>query len=335
MSALATAKLRRWNIFRSTIGFSCCSSQKTNDTSDTADTIVKPMMAEEWNQSSSWPLSRTYSRQPRPGAMSPRPEPVDAARAVLLRPLEVRRVRHDAVREDQRRDADGDVDEEHPAPGEVVGDEAAERRPDRGREDDGHAVDGHRHAALRRREGVGQDGLLARAEAAAADALQDAEEDERAERRRDAAQERRDGEERHAAHVEPLAPDPRRQPPADGEDHGVRDEVAREHPRALVLADAQVAGDVRQRHVRDARVEHLHERRHGDDQGDGPRVPAPGPSGGEVRRGLCRSGARGGRRGAHRTLTCGSTLMPMRSRSMPGCPGSRRMRTGMRWTTFT
>ena len=56
----------------------------------------------------------------------------------------------------------------------------AERRPDGRREDDRHAVDGHGHAALRGRERVGQDRLLARPEAAAADPLQDAEEDERA-----------------------------------------------------------------------------------------------------------------------------------------------------------
>ena len=71
--------------------------------------------------------------------------------------------------------------------------------PDGRREDDGHAVDGHGHAALGRRERVGQDGLLARPEAAAADALQDAEEDQRAERRRHPAEERRDREERDAA----------------------------------------------------------------------------------------------------------------------------------------
>ena len=73
MRTFATAKLRRVNILRSTMGLSTCSSQNTNDTSATAATMLKPMMNDELNQSSSWPLSSTTSRQPRPVATRPRP----------------------------------------------------------------------------------------------------------------------------------------------------------------------------------------------------------------------------------------------------------------------
>jgi hypothetical protein len=41
------------------------------------------------------------------------------------------------------------------------------------------------------------------------------------------------------------------------------------------------------------------------------------------------------RRGAHQSLTLGSTDIPARRRSIPGWPGSSLSRTGIRWTTFT
>ena len=96
--------------------------------------------------------------------------------------------------------------------------------------------------------------------------------------------------------------------------------------------DRQVAGDVRQRDVGDAGVEHLHERRQRDDQRDRPRVVAAGPAGREVggrRRPPLRRAALIAR------VTFGSTDMPGRRRSSPAWPASKRMRTGMRCTTFT
>ena len=71
-----------------------------------------------------------------------------------------------------------DVDVEDPAPGVIVGDIAAQRRPEDRRDDDGHAVHGHRHAQLPGRERVDQDALLGRLEPAAAEPLEDAEEDQ-------------------------------------------------------------------------------------------------------------------------------------------------------------
>ena len=74
--------------------------------------------------------------------------------------------------EEEGHDADGDVDEEDPAPVVVVGDPAAEHGADGGRGDDGDGVEGEGGGALGGREGVDQDGLLDGGEAAAADALQ-------------------------------------------------------------------------------------------------------------------------------------------------------------------
>ena len=54
------------------------------------------------------------------------------------------------------------------------------------------------------------------------------------------AEQRADGKERDASHVEPLTPHDGRQPATDREDDGVGDEVAGQHPGALVLPGPQV-----------------------------------------------------------------------------------------------
>ena len=96
---------------------------------------------------------------------------------------QIRRVFDDAVGEVERQDADRNVDEEDPAPTVVVDDPAADGGAEHGSEHHRHAVNGEGHAALFRREGVGQDGLLAGLQAAAGRALQHAEEDQHAQRR--------------------------------------------------------------------------------------------------------------------------------------------------------
>ncbi len=158
------------------------------------------------------PLVEHYLQRAQPDDDEAEADVVDADRASAR--AHPRRVLDQPLGQQQRHDADRDVDEEDPAPAEVVGDVAAQRRADGRRQHHRHAVDGERHAALLRRKGVGQDRLLARLQPAAAGALQDAADDERAQVGRQAAQERADGEQRHADHVEALAPDHRRQPAA-------------------------------------------------------------------------------------------------------------------------
>ena len=91
--------------------------------------------------------------------------------------------------EEEGEQADGDVDEENPAPVVIVGDPAAESGADGRGDDDRHAEDGEGLAALLGREGVREDGLFAGAHASSAGALQDAEENEEGQRRREAAEE--------------------------------------------------------------------------------------------------------------------------------------------------
>ena len=87
----------------------------------------------------------------------------------------------EAVGEIEREDADGNVDEEDPAPVVVVGDPAAEDGADGGRGDDGDGVEGEGRGSFGGRKGVDEDGLFDRREAAAADALQDASDEHDAE----------------------------------------------------------------------------------------------------------------------------------------------------------
>ena len=69
-----------------------------------------------------------------------------------LAALEIGRVLNKPRGQQQGNDADGNVDEKNPAPGEVVGDPSAERGADRGSGDHGDAVNGKGHAALGGRE---------------------------------------------------------------------------------------------------------------------------------------------------------------------------------------
>ena len=49
-------------------------------------------------------------------------------------------------------------------------------------------------------------------------------------------------------------------------------QIGRHHPRGFVIADPHAAGDVGQDHVGDRGVEHLHEGRERDQDGDQPRA---------------------------------------------------------------
>ena len=189
---------------------------------------------------------------------------------------EVLGVGEDHAGEEGAARADGDVDVEDPAPGVVVGDPAAEGGAEHGRAHDGDGVDGHRHAALVAGEEVGENGLHGGLKASASEALQHAKDDQQAERRGDAAERGEDREHRDRDEVEVLAADDRGDPAADGEDDRVGDEIAGEHPGALVLRGGEAAGDVREGYVGDGGVEHLHERAHGDDEGDDPGIEGAG-----------------------------------------------------------
>ena len=120
--------------------------------------------------------------------------------------LDPRRILDHAGDQDEGQNADGNVDEEDPAPGEVVGDPAAERGADGGREHGDQAVKGKGLAALLRLKGVGHDGLGHGLHAAAARALNDAEDEQHGQRGRRAAQKAGDGKDYDAENKEVAPP---------------------------------------------------------------------------------------------------------------------------------
>ena len=171
-----------------------------------------------------------------------------------------------------RGDADRAVDQEAPAPGQIVREPPAERRPDHRRHHHRDAEQREALAALLRREGVRQDRLSDRHHAAAAETLQDAEEQQRIQVPGMRAHHRAHGEQRQADQEERLAAEAAREEAAGRQGDGVGDQIGRHHPGRLVLADPHAAGDIGQHHVGDGGVEHLHEGRERDQDRDQPRI---------------------------------------------------------------
>src|SRR5258706_4759784 len=104
------------------------------------------------------------------------PDVVDL-RFAQLTALEVWRILNEPRRQKERKNADGDINEENPAPAKVVGDPTSERGTNGRSHDHRHAIDGECHAALRGRKSIGENGLLARLQAAAARNLKNSEDD--------------------------------------------------------------------------------------------------------------------------------------------------------------
>ena len=102
-----------------------------------------------------------------------------------------------------------------------------------------------------------------------------------------------------------LASEDGRKPAAQRQHDRIRNEIRRQDPRALVRTGRETAGDMRQRHVGDAGIQHFHERRQRDCQRDNPRIDRGPPRGSVIH---------GDRSSAHYLIqTFGSTDMPGRS----------------------
>ncbi len=185
----------------------------------------------------------------------PQADPVHPADA-----LRVARVAQVGQGQQQRDDAEGDVDVEDPRPREHVGDVAAEGGPERGADHDADAEDRHRGAVLAGREHFVEHRLRGREQRAAAQALDDAPGHQLGERVGVAAEERGDGEQRDRAGEVAAAPEERGQPAGDRQHDDVGDDVAGRDPGDLVERGAQVPHHVGDRHVDDAGVDQLHDR---------------------------------------------------------------------------
>ncbi len=191
ISRLEMPKVRSRNKCRSMMGSLCRHSQKTTKINEAAadhgknhdEVRFEPVVALAFVEDD---LQRSQAERDKAEA-----DVVDLGFAQLAA-VEIWRILNQPRGEQDRKNADRNVDEENPAPGEIVGDPSAERRTDGRRRDHGDAIDGECHAALGGRKSVGQNGLLAGLQAAAARALQNAADDQRREIRRQSAQERTD-----------------------------------------------------------------------------------------------------------------------------------------------
>ena len=197
---------------------------------------------------------------------------VDAARLALLLGLLPRRVLDEDQVDDDGQDADRHVDEEDPAPREIVRDVAAERRSEHRSDDRRDRGQAERRAPFGRRERIEDDRLLVRLETAAEKALHETEDDELPEARCDPAEERADGEHAEANDEISFAADRVGDPARDGEHDAVGDEIGRQRPGRLVRGGGQGSSDMGQRDIDDRRVENFHEGRERHRHGNEPWV---------------------------------------------------------------
>ena len=225
------------------------------------------------------PRADDLPRQPRIGGAGPgEPEQHgDRRRDEQRRPLVVEAMLAQSDVAGQRDQTEGDghdahrqIDVEHPAPAEVVGDPAAEQRADDHRQAEDAHQDAHELGALSGREDVADDRLRDRHHGAGAQALEGAEGDEGGHAVRLAAQGRAHDEDAHAQGVEALAAVGVGELAPDRHGSGRRQQVAGGHPH-VVLEAVQAADDHRQGGADDRLVEgrQQHAEHHaGEDEAD-------------------------------------------------------------------
>ena len=154
----------------------------------------------------------------------------------------------------QRKDAQRQVDVEDPAPGEVFDEEAAEQRPDHGRDAEDSAEEALVLAALTRRDDVADDGHRRHDQPAATDPLQGAECDQLAHVLREPAEGRADEEDHDRRLEDDPAPVEVAELAVERPDDGRGEQVRGHDPREM-LDPAEVADDRRQRRRHDRLVE--------------------------------------------------------------------------------
>ena len=219
------------------------------------------------NQSSVSPRSSIICRPPSAIAIRKKP-----SRSNLRLVIGV--AGQEADHHQRRDDADRQVDEEHPAPVEIVGQPAAEHRAEDRPDHHARAEQRHRAAMLFGRVDVEHHGLGERHEKGAGNALDDAEADHHHEALRDRTEQRGDGEDDHRPDEEPLAADPFGEPAGDRNRDRGGDDIGGQHPGDRLAGRAEAGLHVRQRDVRDRLVEHLHQ--HRQDHGDRREAPLGG-----------------------------------------------------------
>src|SRR5258705_5862759 len=111
-----------------------------------------------------------YLKRAKPKSHQSQPDVVDVSFSELA-PLEVRRILNQPRGQQDGQNPDRDINEENPAPAEIVGDPPAESGTNRRRGNDRHSINRKRHASLGWRKSIGQYGLFARLQSSAANSL--------------------------------------------------------------------------------------------------------------------------------------------------------------------
>src|SRR6266850_1162006 len=172
LSAAPQAKLRSANTVRSRMGSLALSSWIRKPRSATTATIASATIVDELQAAEA-------------GHHQPEARPVDPGG-----PAQVRRIEQERAGQEEAQDADREVDVEDPAPRPLVGQIAADGRPQDRPEDEAEAPHRHREPALMEREDLPQDRLRERNDRPAAEALEDARDDQRRQVGRRAGDER-------------------------------------------------------------------------------------------------------------------------------------------------
>ena len=178
-----------------------------------------------------------------------------------------------AQREQEGDDADGDVDEEDPRPGEEVDEDAAEQQPDRAATDRDRSPDTHRLRPLGPfGEGCRDDRERGGRDQRGAEALQPARDDKELRRGRQPADQRTGGEDDDAGEEDALAAHEVARAAAQQKESPEDERVRVHDPLQVGVGHLEVGLDRRQRDVHDRRIEDDHELRQADEDQDEPRV---------------------------------------------------------------
>ena len=181
------------------------------------------------------------------------------------------RFRQDGRRPGQAHDAERQVDQEHPAPIETVGEPAADHRAQDRPDHDANAPPGHGRAMFFGRPHIEQIGLAQRRDEGPGGALDHAEQHHLFQAAGNAAQHRSGGESRDTPQEQGAPADARRKPAGERRGNGGGDDIAGQHPGDAVGGGVQAGLHVRQRHVGDGGIEDGHEAAQHYHQRDGDR----------------------------------------------------------------
>ncbi len=172
------------------------------------------------------------------------------------------RLKEYARRGERNQQADGDVNEQHPAPGREVDEQAAQDQADRAARHAHPGVDPHGPVTRPPfREGDGDQRKCGRGGEGSADPLHHAcgEQPELAGGK--ASDQRGDREQQDAGDEDPAAAQQVAGPAAEQQQPAERERVGVDDPLQVAAGEAERVLDVRQGHVHDGRVEHHHELR--------------------------------------------------------------------------